>query len=86
LNPKTLPMIDAVRLAIEPASKRIEVVGDVGEELARAARHRIDPVSLGAVLLAGGQAVGPDHGPGRRRALAGHRGRGFDRIDTRPAA
>ena len=34
LKPKTLPMIDAVRLAIEPSSNRLDVVGDVGEVLA----------------------------------------------------
>ena len=65
--------------------EQVEVVGDVGEVLllglgARAGvRHRIDAVGLGAIQLAGGQAVGPDHGPGRGRGFAGDSGGAFIR-------
>jgi hypothetical protein len=79
LKPKTLPMIEAVRLAIEPL-EQVEVVGDVGEVLrlglgaGAGVGHRVDAIGLGAVQLAGGQAVGPHHGPGGGRRFAGHRG------------
>jgi hypothetical protein len=62
--------------------EEIEVVGDVGEKLVFAAGHRVDAVGLGAVALAGRQAIGPDHGPGRRGRLTGHGGRGLDGIDA----
>ena len=42
-----------------------QIVGDPGEVLARVVRHRLDPVGLGAVAVAGGQPIGPDHRPGR---------------------
>jgi hypothetical protein len=71
----------AVMLAIEPFLEQDDVVGHPGEVLARVvARHRLDLVGLGAVAVAGGQAVGPDHGPGRRARLAGHRRGGLDRV------
>ncbi len=38
LKPNTLPMIEAVRLAIEPGSNSVEVVGDVGEVLVPGSR------------------------------------------------
>ena len=63
------------------ALEQVEVVGDVGEILLlglgadAGVGHRVDAVGLGAVQVAGGQAVGPDHRPGRGRRLAGHGGR-----------
>ena len=57
-----------------------DVVGHPGKELARDARHRLDLVGLGAVAVAGGQAVGPHHGPGGGAGLAGHCGSGLDRV------
>ncbi len=62
--------------------EQVEVVGDIGEPGAGRIRHRVDPVALGAVLVAGGQPVGPHDRPGRRRAFAGHRRRGLDRVDA----
>ena len=61
--------------------EEIEVVGDEGEVLVGRTGHRIDPVTLGAIVVAGGQAVGPHHRPGRGRGLARHRGAGLDRVD-----
>ena len=51
-----------------------QVVRDVGEVLPGGARHRVDPVGFGAIAVAGREAVGPDHGPGRGRGLARHCG------------
>ena len=59
-----------------------QVVSDVGEILARIVRHRVDAVRLGPVHVAGGQAIGPDHGPRCGRGLAGDRGSRLDRVDT----
>ena len=59
-----------------------QVVGDPAEILAGIVRHRVDPVRLGAVHVAGRQAVGPYHRPGRGRRFARHRGSRFDRIDA----
>ncbi len=59
-----------------------DVVGDVAEVLARRPRNRIDAIGLGAILVAGGQPVGPHHGPRRGRAFAGHGGGSLDRIDA----
>jgi hypothetical protein len=81
LKPKTLPMIEAVRLAIEPSSNKVQVIGDVGDVLV-GARHRVDPVALGLVVLVGREAVGPHHRPGRGGRFARHRGRGLDRFDA----
>src|SRR6202051_486611 len=44
--------------------------------------HGFDPVSLGPVAIAGGQAVGPHDGPGGRARLSGHRSGGLDGIDA----
>jgi hypothetical protein len=57
-----------------------QIVGDIAEVLARRVRYRIDAVGLGAIHVAGGQAVGPHHGPCRRRGLAGDGGGRFDRV------
>ena len=80
LNENTLPMMEAVRLAIEPGLEQDEIIGDVAEVLRRAARHRFDPVGLAAILVGGGQPVGPHHGPGGGRAFAGHSRGGLDRV------
>ena len=53
--------------------EQVDVVGDVRDVLALAARDRVHPVALGLVVLVGGEPVGPDHGPGRGGGLAGHR-------------
>ena len=45
--------------------EQVDVVGDVGDVLALAARDRVDPVALGLVVVVGGEPVGPDHRPGR---------------------
>ena len=69
--------------------EEIEVVGDVREILllglgaGAGIRHRLDAIGLGAIELAGGQAVGPHHGPGRGRGFACDGGRGFVSIDAR---
>ena len=62
--------------------EQIEVVGDVGEPLVGRAGNLLHLVCLGAVILAIGQAVGPHHGPGRGRALAGDGGGGLHGIDA----
>jgi hypothetical protein len=59
-----------------------DVVGHPGEVLAGPAGHAFDLVGLGAVAVAGGQPVGPDHRPGRGAAFTGHGGGGLDRVDT----
>ena len=82
LKPKTLPMIEADQIGDRARLEQVEVVGDVGEVLARRVRHRIDPVGLRPVLLAGRQAVGPNHRPGRGRGFAGHGRRRLDRVDA----
>jgi Mg2+/Co2+ transporter CorC len=64
----------------ETTLEQVEVVGDVGEVLllglgaGPGVGDLVDAVSLGAVELAGRQAVGPDHGPGGGGRLAGHGG------------
>ena len=90
LEPERLQRLEAEHVADDRGGQvgdrarleQVEVVGDVGEVLLGVAGHRIDPVALGAVLLAGGQPIGPDHGPGRRGALAGDGGRRLLRIDA----
>ena len=90
LEPRRLQRLEAEHVADDRCRQvgdrafleQDQVVGDVAEPLARPARHRLDPVGLGAVLVAGGQPVGPDHGPGRGRALARHRRRRLDRVDA----
>ena len=54
-----------------------QVVGDPGEVLAGGARHRLYTIGLGAVAVAGRQAVGPHHRPGGGAGFAGHGGGGF---------
>ena len=69
--------------------EQVEVVGDAGEVLRlvagprTGARDRIHPVALAPVVVGGGQAIRPHHGPGCSRRFAGHRCRGFHRIDAR---
>ncbi len=66
-----------------PFLEQDQVVRDVREILLRVRRarprvgHRIDAVRLGAIALARGQAVGPDHRPRRGRRLAGDGGGRF---------
>ena len=62
--------------------EEVEVVGDLGDVLVLAARNRLHGVGLGLVVPVVGQAVGPDHGPGRRGGFARHRRRGLDRVDA----
>ena len=54
--------------------EQVDVVGDIGDVLALAAGHRIDPVALGLVVVVGGEPVGPDDRPGRGGGLPGDRG------------
>jgi hypothetical protein len=54
--------------------EQVDVVGDVGDVLALAAGHRLDPVALGLVVVVGGEPVGPDDRPGRGGGLPGDRG------------
>ena len=62
--------------------KQVDVVGDVGDVLARRARDRIDAIGFGLIVLVRREPVGPDHRPGCRRRLAGD-GRGcLDRVDA----
>jgi hypothetical protein len=82
LNENTLPMIDAVDVGDRTFLEQRQIVGDVAEVLARRVRYRIDAVGLGAIHVAGGQAVGPHHGPCRGRGFAGDGGGGFDRVHT----
>ncbi len=90
LEPERLQRLEAEHVADDRGGQvgdrarleEVEVVGNVGEILTRRVRHRIDPVGLRAVLVRRGQPVGPDHGPGRRRAFARHRRRRLDRIDA----
>ena len=89
LQPQRLQRLEAEDVADDrrgqvgdrPRLEQVQVIGDVGEVLARLVRHRVDPIGLGPVLLAGGQPVGPDHGPGGGGALARHRRRRLDRVD-----
>jgi len=78
LKLKTLPISDGALFEED------QVVGHPREVLARVfsipARHRLDPVGLGAIAVAGRQAVGPHHRPGGGAALAGHRRGRFHRI------
>ena len=60
--------------------EQIEIVGDIGEIGALHAGHRVHPVAFGAVGLAGGEPVGPDHGPGGGGGFAGDGGGGFHRV------
>ena len=62
--------------------EQVEFVGDPREVLAFDARYRLHFVGLGAIVLAGRETVGPDHGPGGGRGFAGHRGGGLLRIDA----
>ena len=57
--------------------EQVDVVGDVGDVLARCAGHGLDLVALGLVVLVRGEPVGPHHGPGRGARLARHRGAGL---------
>ena len=62
--------------------EELEIVGDVGEELVLGARHGLDPVRLGAVLLGGGEPVGPHHRPRGGRRLTCDRSSGLDPVDA----
>ena len=62
--------------------EQAQVVGDVAEVLPGVVGHRLDLVGLGAIHVAGGETVGPHHGPGRGAGLAGHRCGGLDRVDA----
>ena len=44
--------------------EKIEVVGDIGKILVGLVRNRIHAIGLAAIEVAGGETVGPDHGPG----------------------
>ena len=59
-----------------------DVVSHPGEVLAGNARHRLDLVGLGAIAVAGGESIGPHHGPGRGARLSGDRRGGLDRVDA----
>ena len=61
--------------------EQVEIVGDVGDVLVRA-RHRLDPVALGLVVLVGRQPVRPDDRPGGRGGFAGDGRRRLDRLDA----
>ena len=66
-----------------PLLEQVEVVGDVGEVLARPAGRGVDPVALGLVVIVRRQPVGPHHGPRRGRGLACDRGTRLDRVHPR---
>ena len=91
LQPQRLQRLEAEDVADDrgrqvrdrPLLEQVEVVGDVGDVLARLPRHRVDPVGLGLVVLVGGQAVGPDDRPGGGGGLARDGGGGLDRVDAR---
>jgi hypothetical protein len=65
-----------------PFLEQVDVVGDVGHELALGTGDGIHPVALRLVVLVGRQAVGPHDRPRRRRGLAGHCGPGLDGVDA----
>ena len=62
--------------------EQVEVIGDIGEIGAGRVGHRVDAIALGAVLLARGQAIGPDDGPGRGRGFARDCSSRLDRVDA----
>ena len=69
--------------------EQIQVVGDPGEVLllgpgaGAGVGHGFDLVGLGAIELASGQAIGPDHRPGGGRRFAGNGRGGLLRIHAR---
>ena len=82
LQPRRLQRLEAEDVA-DQAGRHVgdrafleedDVVGHPREILAGTAGHGIHLVGLGAVAVAGAQAVGPDHRPGGGARLAGHRG------------
>ena len=90
LEPRGLQRLEAEHVA-DQARRHVgdrafleqdQVVGDPREVLALGVGHRLDPERLGAVAVAGGQAIRPDHRPGGGRRLAGDGRRGLDRIDA----
>ena len=90
LQPHRLQRLEAEHVADDRCRKigdrtfleQVQLVGDPREDLRRVVRHRLDFVGLGAVVLAGGQPVGPHHGPRRRRRFARNRGSRFFGIDA----
>ena len=57
-----------------------QVISHIGKVLARVVGHRNHLVGLGAVAVAGGQAVGPYHRPGGGAGLTGHGRRSLFRV------
>ena len=59
-----------------------QVISHIGKVLARVVGHRNHLVGLGAVAVAGGQAVGPYHGPGGGARFTGHGCSSLFRVHT----
>ena len=57
-----------------------QVIGHIAKVLTGVVRDRLNLIGLCAVTVAGGQTVGPDHGPRRGRAFTSHSGGGLDRV------
>ncbi len=96
LEPQRLDRLEAEDVADDrrrevgdrAAFEKVDVVGDVGEELGvgpgagAGVGDGVDPVGLGAVEIARGQAVGPDDRPRRGRGFTGHCRRGLFLVDA----
>ncbi len=60
--------------------EQVEVIGDIGEILARRIGHGIEAIALRPIFLGGGQPVRPHDRPGRGRAFARDRRSCFGRV------